>query len=74
MNVTREDAINAPLQRRQLEILQLVAHGYLYRQIGDMLSISPETVRKQMANVFERIGAHGRTHAVAVARREGWVQ
>jgi DNA-binding NarL/FixJ family response regulator len=66
--------MNAPLQRRQLEILQLAAEGPRYKQIGRMLSISAETVKNQMASIFERLGAHDKAHAVAVAMREGWVQ
>ena len=62
------------LARRQLEILQLAADGHRYKQIGGMLSVSAETVKNQMANIFERLGAHDKAHAVAVAMREGWVQ
>ena len=72
--VTPEDAVNAPLQRRQLEILQLAADGHGYKQIGETLSISVATVKNQMASIFERLGAHDKAHAIAMAMREGWVQ
>ena len=65
--------MKAPLQRRQLQILQLVADGHLYKQIGVMLYISPETVKNQMADILKRISAHDKAHAVAIAMREGWV-
>lgn len=56
-----------PLSRRQLDVLGLVATGASAAQIASELSISEATVRTHVKNVLERLGAHNRAHAVAIA-------
>ena len=50
---------------RQGEIMELVARGLTNGEIASTLSISPETVRKHLENVYRRLGVHTRTGAVA---------
>jgi DNA-binding CsgD family transcriptional regulator len=56
------------LTPREREVLGLVAVGRTNREIGTMLWISPHTVRTHLANVFEKLGVHTRTAAVARLR------
>ncbi|MGH3366035.1 MAG: helix-turn-helix transcriptional regulator [Nocardioidaceae bacterium] len=59
------------LTPREREILLLVAQGRSNREIGGQLYISAKTVSVHVSNVLAKLGASGRTEAVAVARRRG---
>lgn len=56
------------LTRRQAEILSLLASGAGVAEIAADLYLSPATVRKHLENVYERLGVHTRTEAIAKAR------
>ena len=54
---------------RELEVLQLVANGVTTQGIAEQLSLSPNTVRSYVESAIRKLGARGRTHAVAEAFR-----
>ncbi|MEO8329975.1 MAG: response regulator transcription factor, partial [Candidatus Nanopelagicales bacterium] len=60
-----------PLTRREEEVLALVAEGRSNREIGKQLFISAKTVSVHVSNILAKLGAAGRTEAVALARRRG---
>jgi DNA-binding CsgD family transcriptional regulator/tetratricopeptide (TPR) repeat protein len=60
-----------PLTGREEEVLALVASGRSNREIGNQLFISAKTVSVHVSNILAKLGAAGRTEAVAVARRRG---
>ena len=62
-----------PLTRREGEVLALVAEGRSNREIGVQLFISTKTVSVHVSNILAKLGAAGRTEAVAVARRRGLI-
>jgi len=51
------------LTGRELEILKLLAKGYLYKEISDQLGISMSTVRTHVSAVYEKLHVHSRTEA-----------
>lgn len=59
------------LTGREQEVLALVAEGRSNRDIADVLYISPKTVSVHVSNILAKLGAEGRTEAVAIARRRG---
>ncbi len=59
------------LTAREREILGLVAQGRSNAEIGRQLFISAKTVSVHVSNVMAKLGAGGRTEAVALARRDG---
>jgi DNA-binding NarL/FixJ family response regulator len=59
------------LTPREAEVLAHVADGLSHEEIGNLLSISPETVRTHVRKACERLHARTRTHAVATALRLG---
>ncbi len=63
-----------PLTEREKEILRMVATGITNREIAYQLSISVNTVKVHLRNVFTKLGAESRTEATMIAVREGWVQ
>jgi len=52
------------LTPRELEILKLLAKGYLYKEIADRLGVSMSTVRTHISAVYEKLHVHSRTEAV----------
>ena len=59
------------LTAREQEVLALVAAGRTNRQIGQQLYISDKTVSVHVSNLLAKMGAHSRTEAAAIARRDG---
>ncbi len=61
------------LTDREKEILLLVSKGCSNVEIGDMLHLSPNTVKNHLKNLFEAIGAADRAEAVAIGLRRGLI-
>ena len=59
------------LSERELEILSLVAEGRTDNEIGIRLCMSAKTVSWYVKEIRARFGARSRTHAVALAMRQG---
>jgi ATP/maltotriose-dependent transcriptional regulator MalT len=57
-----------PLTRRELEVLGFVAAGRPNREIAGELVVTPETVKKHLSHIFDKLGAANRSEAVARAR------
>ncbi|BFU94830.1 MAG: hypothetical protein NTNFB02_15520 [Nitrospira sp.] len=56
-----------PLSRREREVLQHLAQGERTARIADALCISTVTVRNHIQHIFDKLGAHSRVEALAVA-------
>ncbi len=52
------------LTRRENEVLQQLAKGYLYKEIAEKLFISLATVRTHIHNIYEKLHVRSRTEAV----------
>ena len=61
------------LTTREQEVLQLMANGASNKVIARMLAISVHTAKFHVASVIAKLGATGRTEAVALAMRQGIV-
>ena len=55
------------LTERERDYLSLVAQGCSNKEIADILIVSKCTVKKTLENIFEKLGARGRTHATVIA-------
>ena len=56
---------------REREVLRLLAAGLSTPRIGQELRIANNTTRAHVQRVIEKLGAHSKLEAVAVARRAG---
>lgn len=59
------------LTERELEILRCMAQGKDSQGIADELTISANTVRTHLQNIFSKLGVHSRLEAVAAANARG---
>jgi DNA-binding NarL/FixJ family response regulator len=61
------------LTARQLEILEMVASGMTYKEVGAALDISENTVKYHMGEIVNRLHLKNREQVVAYAVRTGLV-
>lgn len=57
------------LSEREVQVLRLVATGQSSREIAAWLVLSPHTVNRHIANIFNKTGVANRTEAAAYAVR-----
>lgn len=62
-----------PLSAREVEILSLASHGKTAPEVSAALAISERTVAFHINNIVEKLGASNKTHAVALALRQGLI-
>jgi DNA-binding NarL/FixJ family response regulator len=61
------------LSERETEIMVLAARGCSNYQIAQELHISEATVKRHLANVYQKIGVRSRSEAVRMALMEQWI-
>lgn len=61
---------SAGLTAREQDVLRLLALGRSNRQIGEELFISGKTASVHVSHILAKLGASGRTEAVAIAHRD----
>lgn len=64
----------AALSERETEILKGLVEGSNYKTIADQMFISPHTVRKHIANIYNKLHVSNRAQAVGLALRKQWYQ
>ncbi len=52
------------LSAREKEILEFLSRGLMYKEIASQLFLSPETVRKHVYNIYEKLHVSNRVAAV----------
>lgn len=62
------------ITERELELLQHLANGDTTRQAAKRMWIQPDSAYKTLKRVCPKLGANNKTHAVAVALREGMIR
>lgn len=59
------------LTRREYEILQLVAHGYTNGVMARMLTVTEQTIKFHLSNVYRKLDVSNRTEASRWAQMHG---
>ena len=68
------DSVSRPqLSKRESEVLQYLARGRSNKEIGQSLCVSEGTVKHHVKSILSKLDAIGRTEALAIAARRGWV-
>jgi DNA-binding NarL/FixJ family response regulator len=73
---TQKESAQLPkpkLSQREIEVLQLLADGFVNREIGRQLFISEETVKSHVRHVLAKLEARSRANAVAIGFRRGLI-
>lgn len=71
--VAAQSSGDSVLTERELEILQLLAHGHATEEIVEDLQLSVHTVRNHINSMLGKLGVGSRVEAVAAAHRQGLV-
>lgn len=66
-----EERNSVDLTPREVEILQLVARGWVTKQIAHKFMTQPHTVDKQRAGIMEKLSAKTPAHMVFIACQRG---
>lgn len=66
--------VDDSLSDREVAVLGLVATGKANKEIARALSLSEETVKAHLKNIFVKLDVADRTHAVTVAARRGIIE
>jgi DNA-binding NarL/FixJ family response regulator len=61
------------LSERETEVVVLAARGLPNCRIAAELYLSEATVKRHLANVYQKIGVHSRSEAVRMALMEQWI-
>ena len=57
------------LTERQIQILKLIAEGISGKDIGNTLFVSTSTVKREIRNIFDKLGVNDRAQAVSEAMK-----
>ena len=68
-----QDGSQGVLSVRELEILLLAARGLSNRQIGESLHVAEGTVKRPLANTYEKMGVGSRGQATRKSLFEEWI-
>ena len=68
-----EDGSGGVLSAREMEILLLAARGLSNRQIALRIGLSESTVKRHLANAYEKMNVHSRGAATRKALSENWI-
>lgn len=59
------------LTSREAEILKLLVQGLVYKEIGAQLFISPNTAKKHVMNIYQKLHVNSRAQALHLAYEKG---
>ncbi len=68
-----EHLTTEPLSEREIEVLRAVSTGRSNKAVAASFRLSEETIRVHLKNIFVKLGASDRTHAVVIAIRRGYI-
>ncbi|NJM08193.1 response regulator transcription factor [Candidatus Gracilibacteria bacterium] len=61
------------LSQREFDVLRELVHGKSNKQIAMQLSLSENTIKSHLSNIFAKLDVQSRAEAVAVALQRGMV-
>jgi DNA-binding NarL/FixJ family response regulator len=71
LGLAEDEALSVELTERESQVLALLADGASNKVIARALGITPHTAKFHVASIIAKLGATGRTDAVAKAMRMG---
>jgi DNA-binding NarL/FixJ family response regulator len=68
-----DDGPAGALSEREMDIVVLAARGLSNHQIAEELHLAEATVKRHLANVYQKMGVGSRSEAVRTALQEQWI-
>ena len=72
-NLPQKPPSDFGLSKREIQILEHLAEGHDYLKISESLFISPNTVKKHISNLYDKLHVHSKASAVRIAVENKWV-
>ncbi len=69
--LAKQSSGDNPLSDREREVLQLVARGYPYKEIGERLFISAKTVENHVRNILNKLHLSRKQELIRYALEHG---
>lgn len=66
-------ALPAVITAREQELLQYMVNGWDAKRIASALNISVLTVRKHIANIYEKLHVNSKAQVISLAHKNKWV-
>jgi DNA-binding NarL/FixJ family response regulator len=63
-NTISNNSILSLLSKRELEVLEFLSKGFLYKEIADKLFISLSTVKRHLNHIYSKLQVQNKTEAV----------
>lgn len=60
--------------RRELEVLNCIAQGMSYAEVGEALNIGLNTVQSYIRSLYRKLDAHSQVQAVSAAQKRGLIR
>ena len=73
VKISADRATHSILSDREMEILKEMVTGKNYKAIGEKLFISPLTVRKHTANIYDKLHVNSRAQIINLAYKNKWI-
>lgn len=61
----------SPLTKREIEVLEMVAHGATNKEISKKMNISEHTVKSHVIHIYDKLGVNDRAQASVWAAKNG---
>jgi DNA-binding NarL/FixJ family response regulator len=59
-----ENSAMAELSKREREVLEMIAKGMTYKEISELVFLAPETIRKHVYHIYDKLHVNNRVEAV----------
>lgn len=69
-----EDTMIGQLTQRHLEVLQMVARGITYKEVGETLGLTERTVKYHMERILEMLHLKNRAQLIVYATKMGIIE
>lgn len=70
---TSTDVISELLTQREKEILQHTITGYDAKRIASILDLSVLTIRKHIANIYQKLHVSSKAQVISLAHKNNWM-
>ena len=65
--------LNSPLSLRESEVLGLMSKGLTYSMIAEELSVSKETARSHIKNIYSKLSVSSKAEAIEQAKIQRFI-